>query len=493
MQICPTCERWYTVVEPGTLKCEDCGILLDDATVDQFEAIKDFKPETEPGKAPDEVRAEKAPASLVLKFCINCGEENYVPPGEVGLKATCKECGGKMGEVKKRYKPLIERLGILDKPKLVFVYLIVFVAFELSKDLLEIINAPLSTDPTRIFNDGILAFGMAAVIFVMGGAISSLTKWARDHADELYNPCSVTENPKSQELLNSFINEREMMDFKRKARGLLYSRMEILIVLILAPLAIVMSFSPLPAYVAAALPSFYASFQPVNVILTWMPMLCILGSAVSFYVGIVRVMLLLARERQDFAIFHFSERLKTDEEVNIKNLFKSKPVVFSEFEKVMRDIGMLLYDICLRLLFVGIAMSILLMVFWTIIGIPIIATMVMSIAILIVVLMLFMIPQFKVHELLGDVKEKMTFGFKRIFDNVTLEYLTVIKMRLPFKEFQCWKDKYDMRKDIEMLRAIYEDIEAVSTWTFNFPAVFKLIGAGIAPIVVVIVQAILSL
>nr|MDO8085419.1 hypothetical protein [Candidatus Sigynarchaeum springense] len=496
MQICPTCERWYTVEEPGTLKCEDCGIILEDATVDQFDAIKDFKPELDAGKKPERAKVDKAPAgtgSLVLKFCINCGEENYVHPGDGWTKETCKDCGGNVGELKKRYKPLIERLGILDRPKLVIVYLLVFMAFEFSKDVLELLNAQLAPNPALVFNDAILALGINSIIFVMGIAIASLTKYSRDRTNVLYNPTSVLENPQSQELLNSFINEREMMDFKKKARGLLYSRKEVLVIIIITPLSIFIACAPLPPYIAAALPSIYALMQPVNLLFTWFPILCILGSAVSFYIGIVRVMLLLARERKDFAIFHFAERLKTDEEVNIKSLFKSKPVVFSEFEKMMRAVGMLLYDICLRLLFVGIAMSIILMIFWTILGIPILATMALSIAILVVVLMLFMIPQFKVHELLADVKEKMTFGFKRIFDNVTLEYLTVIKMHKPFEKFGSWENKEDMRDDIEMLRDIYEDIEAVSTWTFNFPAVFKLIGAGIAPIALAIVQAIITL
>lgn len=496
MQICPTCERWYTVEAPGTLKCEDCGILLDDATVDQFDAIKDFKPELPAERAPEPIKADKLHAeagSLVLKFCINCGEENYVPPGEGWQKTACKSCKGSVGEVRKRYKPLIERLKILNRPQLVIVYLLVFLAFEFSKEILELLNAPLAPNPALVFNDAILSLGINSIIFVMGVAVAYLTKYARDRTNMLYNPNSVIENPQSLELLNAFINEREMMDFKKKTRKLLYSRKEVVIIIILAPLSIFIACGPLPQYVAAALPEIYVLLQPMNLFLTWFPILCILGSAVSFYIGIVRVMLLLARERKDFAIFHFADRLKTDEEVNIKSLFRAKPVVFSEFEKVMRAVGMLLYDICLRLLFVGIAMSILLMIFWTLLGIPILATMAISISILVVVLMLFMIPQVKVHDLLADVKEKMTFGFKRIFDNVTLEYLTVLKMHKPFEPFGSWADKEDMRDDIEMLRDIYKDIDAVSTWTFNFPAVFKLIVAGIAPIALAIGQALLTL
>ncbi|MHA1716939.1 MAG: hypothetical protein ACTSXP_14940 [Promethearchaeota archaeon] len=291
-----------------------------------------------------------------------------------------------------------------------------------------------------------------------------------------------------------FINEREGMDFKIKARHLLYSRKEIIIIIMMMPIGIALTFGELPPEISAIKTPFEVFlWRILGTLVYWTMNFILLGSAVGYFVGIVRVMLLISRERRDFAIFHFSERLKDEEESNIKNLFRKKPVVFSEFERVMRVIGMLLYDVCLRLLFIGIAMSIMLMVFWTLIGIPIITTILLSIVILIVVLMLFMIPQFKVHELLADVKDRLKFGFKRIFDNVTLEYLTVIKNNKQFEPTGSWDSKADIREDLGILREINDDISNVSTWTFNFPAVFKLIGAGITPIILAIIQALLAL
>lgn len=421
--------------------------------------------------------------------CLNCG----TPHPTRTLDAQCPECGNPVGHVPKPYRILLARLGLTKHPWLILVYIAFPVGLLIYVNYLSLAHYAGSPETSQQFVEQVIHLSMVFVINAVAALLTYLTASIYREAMDIYNPNTQVENARSGRLTRAFVNDAEAVDFKIKARKRLLSRKEWLYVLLFGGVFGAVGFATPPASEVVQVQGVLASQLTYYVVGTaWAFYGLLLGSVLHFIVGVVQVMLLIAREREDFAIFHFAAEFATREAADYLGMFREKPIIFSEFEAVTTMVGKFLYKICLRLLMVGIGISVLLMGIWSFFGIDVAITMAVSMAILVVVLGLFLVPQFAVHRLLADIKEKLVFAYKRIYDHAVLVYLTGVRESEPFQPVGCWETKKDMRADIQLLKTIYEDVESFSTWTFNFPAVFKLLGAGLAPVIVGVLQTFLA-
>nr|MDO8135630.1 hypothetical protein [Candidatus Njordarchaeum guaymaensis] len=181
------------------------------------------------------------------------------------------------------------------------------------------------------------------------------------------------------------------------------------------------------------------------------------------------------------------------EETHITRAVSRAPSFFVLHTSV-REIGVFMYRICLRIIIVGF-----ILVLWYILadltnlgGRVSITTTVVSPSILLIASLLFIVPQMNIHGLLTRFKDRTITELEAAHDEVRSAFLASMGDPKFFEKEKRWKTRQEIREDSSTIKDMISEARAKGTWSFSFPAVLKLFGAAALPLLTVLMQAIAS-
>lgn len=157
---------------------------------------------------------------------------------------------------------------------------------------------------------------------------------------------------------------------------------------------------------------------------------------------------------------------------------------FLNFSSKLRIIVHFLFEITLRVIILLIIWSIM-MSFWEfnpLVGL-------FNALLTFIVITLSFIPQVLIHQVLKNAKFTTLRSLEEMQENLTNEILKTI-----------WKDGSKIMQDtssqsdaLRLIKELIADVRTHTTWTYDFPAVLKLIFTAVISVVVFVVNTIISL
>ncbi len=98
-----------------------------------------------------------------------------------------------------------------------------------------------------------------------------------------------------------------------------------------------------------------------------------------------------------------------------------------------------------------------------------------------ILILLFVLSQYKIHLILKSAKEKVSDGLNTIYNNLKTELYQT------FSE-KNWEGQKSILKKISFIKEEIQEISGMGTWTFDYPEVFKIVGAALLTIVPLVLE-----
>ena len=172
---------------------------------------------------------------------------------------------------------------------------------------------------------------------------------------------------------------------------------------------------------------------------------------------------------------------------------------YKNFHSILQLNGQFLYRNCLYLMIFGVLVTLYL------IGSDIInwgsmspQDIVLTILLILFVLAIFFIPQKVLHVILKYSKSEIISLLKEVESMYNTQYINLLLdqelKEIPMEKYAgvVDREKKEIRGDLKEIDRIIDDIDAINTWTFDYSFIAKIISVGLAPIVVYILEWVLS-
>jgi len=385
----------------------------------------------------------------------------------------------------KGYKPFIIRTGLGYSYKISITFSLLWIILVATPLLLG--GAPPLTVATDI------------TIWLLPLIVLVMTWFIKNSIDEfalMFNLFGERADDSAYGVMRAFSTEEECDKYRHKLKKAIFSPAE----LILGAITVLGVLVLLPPYWRWDMVSdvYYFGFHgPFIIASRWITYALdcfgglIIGVGMWIVLGIIRSVSLMGSADivpwiDVKAVLSSRRPMTTQDRVsNLKRTMK-----FFEFHRSVREIGAFMYRFCLKLIIIALIWVVYAAIldFRTYQQIQL-GTMLGSIALMLGIFALFIIPQFSIHNLLTKYKGGVMQDMDVAYEQVQSAFLESMYDQGYFKPGMAWKDRSEVREDSEVINGMISHVRSMGTWSFSFPTALKLLGAAALPLATAILQA----
>jgi hypothetical protein len=323
-----------------------------------------------------------------------------------------------------------------------------------------------------------------------------------DEFERIFNLSDVQSSQQRKDISRIFASDAKYEEFRSKVKATVFSRRELF-------------FGLLGMLVAAWILSPWASWQAgpiagwgyrgtINSITSLRAIIgltfCLIagffvGAGFWIVLGIITSISLIGSQRRPEGATEKSDEGDYFSPRKEKDGKEERIVYFATFHSAIREIGTFMYRFCVKLIVIGFFLVAGLMLGAYIFAHPgeLVATDLISpVVVLLVVFVLFVIPQLNIHDILKHSKEDALSDLEGAYAEIQNAFLDSMRNPHYFESQTRWKTKGEIRDDSMIIDRMIVQVSSMGDWSFSWPTVIKLLAAAAVPLLTAIVQIIAS-